>query len=234
MKKVILTVLLMVILITSSHAQFRVGAKGGANLSSIDMSMQSIELEIYKPRIGFHAGLMAEYMFSNHFGLHTELMYFNSGANIDADKYLQGVETPEGVEMEGHVSMNTFQLPLYVKTKFMLTNNLQLYVMGGGFATYSPEANQHVRLSGGGESMKVKWSLFDYKIQIMGEEESNIYMQQRFNAGVAVEAGIEMDRMVVGVGFRQVLNNMAAFGYLGVGKPTTKMWTANLSVGYYF
>ncbi len=234
MKKIIVAVLMMVIMITSSHAQFRVGAKGGANLSSIDMSLQSLELKIYKPRVGFHAGLMAEYMFNRHFGLHTELMYFNSGANIDADKYLQGVETPEGIEMEGHVSMNTFQMPLYVKTKFMLTNNLQLYVMGGGFASYSPEANQHVRLSGEGESMKVKWSLFDHKIKIMDEEESNIYIQQRFNAGVAVEAGIEMDRMVVGVGFRQVLNNMAALGYLGVGKPTTKMWTANLSVGYYF
>ena len=106
--------------------------------------------------------------------------------------------------------------------------------MGGGFATYSPEANQHIKWIGGGESMKVKWSLFDPKIHIMGDEESNLYMQQRFNVGVAVETGIEMDRMVVGVGFRQVLNNMAAFGYFGVGKPTTKMWTANLSVGYYF
>ena len=234
MKKITLSVLVLLLVATSSHAQFRVGVKGGANLSSIDMSMQSLELEIYKPRVGFHAGLMAEYMFSRHFGLHTELMYFNSGANIDADKYLQGVETPEGVEMEGHVSMNTFQLPLYVKTKFMLANNLQLYVMGGGFATYSPEANQHIRWIGGGESMKVKWSLFDPKIKIMGDEESNLYMQQRFNAGVAVEAGIEMNQIVVGVGFRQVLNNMAALGLLGVGKPTTKMRTANLSVGYYF
>ena len=234
MKKLIVAVLLMLFVVTSSHAQFRAGVKGGANLSSIDMSMQSLELELYKPRVGFHAGLMAEYMFSRHFGLHTELMYFNSGANIDADKYLQGVEIPDGVEMEGHVSMNTFQMPLYVKTKFMLANNLQLYVMGGGFATYSPEANQHIRWIGGGESMKVKWSLFDPKIQIMGDEESNLYMQQRFNAGVAIEAGIEMNQIVVGVGFRQVLNNMAALGLLGVGKPTTKMWTANLSVGYYF
>ena len=234
MKKITLSVLVLLLVATSSHAQFRAGVKGGANLSSIDMSMQSLELEIYKPRVGFHAGLMAEYMFSRHFGLHTELMYFNSGANIDADKYLQGVETPDGVEMEGHVSMNTFQLPLYVKTKFMLANNLQLYVMGGGFATYSPEANQHIRWIGGGESMKVKWSLFDPKIKIMGDEESNLYMQQRFNAGVAVEAGIEMNQIVVGVGFRQVLNNMAALGLYGAGKPTTKMWTANLSVGYYF
>lgn len=234
MRKITLAVLLLVLIATTSHAQFRVGIKAGANLSNISMNMQSMELELYKPRIGYHAGLMAEYMFSSNVGLHTEVMYINSGANINADKYLQGMDTPEGVSLEGHVNMNTFQLPLYLKTKFMLTNKFKLYVMGGGFASYSHDANQHVRLKEGSESMKVKWSLFDPKIQIMDEEESNLYMQQRYNVGLAFETGIEIDRMVVGVGFRQVLNNMAALGYLGVGKPTTKMWMANLSVGYYF
>ncbi len=234
MKKITLAVLLMLLISTTSYAQFRAGIKAGANLSNLTMNMQGVEFEIYNPRIGFNAGLMAEYMFSQHFGLHTELMYVNNGANIDPDEYIEGVENPDGISVEGYVDMHTFQMPLYLKTKFMLTNNLKLYVMGGGFASYSPGANQHVTLIEGSESMKVKWSLFDPKIQIMDEEESNIYMQQQFNAGVAFEAGIEMDRMVVGIGFRQVLNNMAALGYLGVGKPTTKMWTANLSVGYYF
>ena len=234
MKKITLVVLLVVFVATSSEAQFRAGVKGGANLSSIDMSMQNLELEIYKPRVGFHAGLMAEYMFSQHFGLHTELMYINSGANIDSEKYLQGVETPEEVSLEGHVNMHTFQIPLYLKTKFMLTNNIKLYAMAGAFASLTPNADQHIRMKAEGESMKIKWSLFDPKIQIIDEIETNIYMQQRYNIGAAVEAGIEMDRLVVGVGFRKILNNMAGMEILGVGKPTIKMWTANLSVGYYF
>ena len=46
-----------------------------------------------------------------------------------------------------------------------------------------------------------------------------------------------MDKVTVGVGFRHVLNNMAAFGYMAGGgsiKPTTKMWTATVSAGYFF
>ncbi len=234
MRKITLAVLLLSLIATTSHAQFRAGIKAGGNLSNIEMNFQSLELELYKPRVGYHAGLMAEYMFSRHLGLHTELMYINSGANIDADKYLQGMEAPEGVSLEGHVNMNTFQIPVYLKTKFMLTNNIKLYAMAGAFASLTPNADQHMRMKTEGESMKVKWSLFDPKIQIMDEIETNIYMQQRYNMGAAVEAGIEMDRIALGLGFRKVLTNMSAMEIMGVGKPTIKMWIANLSVGYYF
>ena len=234
MKKGIATVLLMMLVITTSHAQFRFGAKGGANLSTLDMTIQSVEIDFYKPRIGFHAGLMAEYMFSQHFGLQTELMYVNSGANFDGDKYKEGTGFADEVILEGYVNMNTFQMPLYLKTKFNLANNMKLYLMGGGFASYSPEANQHLKLSGAGESLKLKWSLFEHQVQIMGDEEDNVYAQHRFSSGVAVEGGIEINQFMVGVGFRQVLNNMSAVHFMGIGEPTVKMWTANLSVGYYF
>ena len=52
--------------------------------------------------------------------------------------------------------------------------------------------------------------------------------------GAAVEAGIEMDRFIVVVGFRKFLSNMSGIEILGVGKPIVKMWMANLSLGYYF
>ncbi len=229
---------LLLVTAVPSFAQFRMGLKSGANLSNINMNMSGVELEIYKPRAGFHAGLMAEYMFSRIFGLHTELMYVNSGATIDPEKYLQGMDVPPGTTIAGYVSMNTIQLPLYVKTKFEVSQGLTLYGMAGGFASYAPSADQHVNISSEGESMKVKWSLYEPKIRILDQEESNVYMQQRWNAGVALEAGVEFSQgWTAGIGFRQVLNNMAAFGYMVNGgslKPTTKMWTANLSVGYYF
>ena len=234
MKKVTISVLFILLAATSLHAQFRLGAKGGVNLSNMSMEMQSVEFDIYKPRTGFHAGLMAEYMFSHHFGLHTELMYFNSGANFDSDEFTKATGTPDGIKKEGHVNMNTFQMPLYLKTKFKLTDNIKFYAMGGAFASYSPEANMHIRISAEGESVKLKWSLFDQQIQIMDDSGDNEDVQHRFNAGVAFETGIEMNQFVVGVGFRQVLNNMSAIHYIGLGEPTIKMWTANLSVGYYF
>lgn len=231
-------ILLLLLIATPSFAQFRAGLKAGANLSNMNTNMSGVELEIYEPRAGFHAGVMGEYMFSRYFGLHSELVYVYSGATIDPEKYLQGLEVPEGTSVEGYVSMNTIQLPLYAKAKFTLPNRLKIYGMAGGFATYAPAADQHVRITQGGESMKVKWSLYDTKIRILDQEESNVYMQQRFNAGIALEAGVELSQgLTAGIGFRQVLNNMAAFGYMvngGSVKPSTKMWTATLSVGYYF
>ena len=237
MKKEVVYLAILLLFTTPSFAQFRTGVKGGGNLSNINMNMGGVELEIYQPRMGVHAGFMAEYMFGAHFGLHSELMYVYSGATINPKKYTQGLEIPEDVSLEGYVDMHTFQLPLYVKTKFSVAPNIKLYVMGGGFATFTPTANQHVRTSHEGESMKVKWSLFDPKIRILDSEENNVYMQQRWNAGLAAEIGGEvMNGVTVGVGFRHILNNMAAFGYLVGGgsiKPTTKMWTATVSVGYF-
>lgn len=230
--------MVLFLLVAPSFAQFRAGVKGGGNLSNIHMDMSGVELEIYEPRMGVHAGFMAEYMFTPHFGLHADPAYFYSGATINPGKYMQGLEVPEGVSLDGYVSMHTFQLPLYLKTKFALTGNYKFYVMGGGFASYSPSANQHVRTSFEQESMKVKWSLYESTIRILDQEESNVYMQHRWNMGLAAEAGVEIkDRITAGIGFRHVLNNMAAFGYFSGGgtiKPTTKMWTATVSVGYFF
>ncbi len=238
MKKKIIHLTALLLLVAPTFAQLRTGVKGGGNISNIGMNMAGVELEIYKPRMGVHAGFMAELMFGAHFGLHSELMYFYSGATINPEKYTQGLEVPEGVSLEGYVDMHTFQLPLYLKTKFAVFPNAKVYVMGGGFATYSPTANQHVTTSYESESMKVKWSLYEPKIRIMDSEESNVYMQQRWNVGLAGEIGAEvMDKVMIGVGFRHVLNNMAAFGYIMGGgslKPTTKMWTATVSVGYFF
>lgn len=223
---------------TPALAQIRTGIKGGGCFSNINMNFSGVELDIYTPRTGLHAGFMAEKMFSAHFGLHTELMYFYNGAIINPEQYVKGIELPEGTSLQGFIDMHTFQLPLYAKSKFNLSDNIRIYLMGGGFATYANMANQHVKISHGQESMKVKWSLFEPKIRIMEHEENNLYMQQRWNAGIAAEAGIETGKgITVGIGFRQILNNMAAFGYLignGSIKPTTRMWTASLSVGYFF
>lgn len=238
MKRKMMYIAALLLMSAPAFSQFRTGVKGGGNLSNIGMNMSGVDLEIYKPRMGMHAGFMAELMFGAHFGLHSELTYLYSGATINSQKYIQGLEVPEGVSLEGYADMHTFQLPLYLKTKFAVSPGIKLYVMGGGFATFAPTANQHVRTSYEGESMKVKWSLFDPKIRILDSEESNVYMQQRWNAGLAGEIGAEiMDKVTVGVGFRHVLNNMAAFGYMVGGgslKPTTKMWTASVSVGYFF
>lgn len=239
MKKSILFFGLFAVLSFPVFSQFNMGVKVGGNLSNIHINMNSVELGIYEPRIGFHGGLMFDYMFTDKFGLQTELMYVNSGATINPTMYLKGADMPSGVSLKGHLSMNTIQVPLSLKTKISISNTgISLYGMLGGFASYSPATNQQVTIYNSEETIKLKWSIFDEMIHLPNNTEYNVYMQQRFNVGITLEAGIDIaNRTTIGAGFRQVLNNMAAFGYTVNGitfKPTTKMWTANLSIGYYF
>lgn len=124
MKKGIFCIMTLLLLAVPSFAQFRAGVKGGGNLSNILMNFGGVDLEIYEPRVGVHAGFMGEYMFNPHMGLHTEIDYFYSGATIDPNKYTQGLEITDEVSLEGHVSMHTFQLPAYLKTKFLLARKL--------------------------------------------------------------------------------------------------------------
>jgi len=232
------TVWFMVLLLMAvpSFAQFRASVKGGGNISSMNMNIGGVELDIHEPRFGVHGGLMGEYMFSTHFGLQAELNYVFCGANINAARYTQGLDVPEGLSLEGYVSRHVFHLPLYLKTKFRLFENTKLYVMGGGVASFSPSAHQHIKQTYEGEYLKTKWSLYEPKIRILDEESDNVYMMQRWNAGLAAEAGVEVnDRMTVGVGFKYVLNNMSGVRYLGtIMQPETRMWIASLSVGYFF
>ena len=72
------TVWFIALLLTTlpSFAQFRAGVKGGGNISSMNMTMGNVELDIHDPRFGVHGGLMGEYMFSGVFGLQAELSYY--------------------------------------------------------------------------------------------------------------------------------------------------------------
>ena len=224
---------------TFVFAQFRTGIKGGGNLSNVQMNINGIELDSYDPRPGIHAGFMAEYMFGAHFGLHAELMYFNSGANINPEQFKKWFDVSEDISVTGSLNMHTFQLPLYLKTKFKISPTVKIYLMGGGFATYALKADMFEKLTLEGEQpLKLKWSLYEPNVRIFDQDESNVHLQQRWNAGLAAETGIEiMNRITAGIGFRQVLNNMAAYGIMsgsGSIKPTTQMWTATFSVGYYF
>lgn len=239
MKKRIIHLTALLLLAAPTFAQLRTGVKGGGNLSNVNMNINSVELDSYEPRPGLHAGFMVEYMFGAHFGLHSELMYFNSGANINSAQFKKWFDVSEDVSVTGHLNMHTFQLPLYVKMKFVLSPNAKIYLMGGGFATYALKADVFEKLTLAGEQpLKLKWSLYEHKVRIFDQDENNVHLQQRWNAGLAAEMGAQvMDKVTVGIGFRHVLNNMAAFGYMVDGgslKPTTQMWTATVSVGYFF
>ncbi len=52
MNKRITSLVLLLLMTISTFAQFRTGIKGGGNISNINMNMNGVELEIYKPPHG--------------------------------------------------------------------------------------------------------------------------------------------------------------------------------------
>lgn len=239
MKKRNILVAVLLLAVLPGFAQLRTGIKGGANLSQIDMNINGIELDAYRSRAGVHAGFMAESMFNPNMGLHGELIYFNSGADINPGQFKYWFDVAEDVSVTGHLNMHTIQLPLYMKAKVSISPQIKLYVMGGGFATYALKAEMFERLSLPGENpLKLKWSLYDHKVRIFDQDETNIHLQHRWNAGLAAEAGMETaNGITFGIGLRRVLSNMAAYGLTSGNasiKPVTHMWTASVSVGYMF
>jgi hypothetical protein len=242
MIKKIICFMALLLLAAPLFAQFRIGVKGGGNKSNLLRNMNGVKMEIYEPRMGIHGGVMAEYMFTPRFGLHSELLYFYSGATIVPEKYRR-LYYPQWPYVEssldGYMDMYLFQLPVYAKAKFALGRNVKLYVMGGGFVSFAVSGNQNVRdlsYSDYGSLGKHKWSLYEPYVRGMDYECLSDHLQQRWNVGLAAETGVEiMDGLTLGVGFRPVLNNMSAYGRLtGRNTFTTKMWTATVSAGYFF
>ena len=174
------TVWFIALLLTTlpSFAQFRAGVKGGGNISSMNMTMGNVELDIHDPRFGVHGGLMGEYMFSGVFGLQAELSYYYCGANINAARYTQGMDVPEGLSLEGYVSRHVFHLPLYLKTKFKLSENTRLYDgwRSSLFLSCCPPT-YHRRTR---EYLKTKWFVRTEN-PYPDEESSNAYMIQQWN-----------------------------------------------------
>ncbi len=86
MKKIFLFVAGFFLVATVSQAQIKFGAKGGVNISNIDIEVEGISISP-DALTSFHVGVMAKYQFSEQFGIQPELVYSAEGAEIESDKF---------------------------------------------------------------------------------------------------------------------------------------------------
>jgi len=231
--------LLLLLTTVPSFATVSRGREGWGNLSNMNMTMGNVELDIHRPLVRGARGIDggSTCFFVHLWAAGRVELPCSAGRTSTLQGTRRGWMFRRGLSLEGYVSRHVFHLPLYLKTKFRLSENQQALRDGrwGGFLlSYCP--HQHIKQTYEGEYLKTKWSLYEPKIRILDEESSNVYMIQRWNVGLAAEAGVEVnDRMTVGVGFKHVLNNMSAIRYMGtIIQPETRMWIASLSVGYFF
>jgi len=110
MKKITLVCIVLLCLFNvQSFAQAKFGFKVGVNSTSAGVSYEDSDEEeefrdAIKPKIGFTAGLAAEFGFSEALSLQTGLMLANKGYKIEYDE--------SGLSIKGKTSLNYLEIPL--------------------------------------------------------------------------------------------------------------------------
>lgn len=208
MKKLILLSIVLCVVSTIS-AQIRFGIRAGANLSNLYTSDSNTGLnsDQYKGKFGYHLGGMMEYSLSDMFSIQPELMYLNHGANLKKENSF--------LMKDGHITLNTLQLPLNLKAQFnMGKSSSKVFVYGGPYIGY----NIYGKVAG-----KIEGKDVDNKLYTKG---SNM---KRFDYGVGIGIGIEVNKFIISLGNQYGINDLS-------GPENGKMRVGNLSLstGYFF
>ena len=205
----------------SANAQFSVGVKGGLNASSIE------EYGAYSldTRAGFHAGIMAQYMFDDNWGLESGLYYSLLGGSEkewDYDHRLGVVEE----DYMATANPSYLQLPVYAIYKFRVGNDIAIYPNLGLYLGY-----------GLGGKYDVKGVRYNYQSrELVDVAENRDFFDDntnRLDMGVGAGLNLQYKKFVVGLGYEQgfLKINKHRFSY---GNEDAYNSNMKLSVGFMF
>ena len=116
MKKIIYLSTFLVILVSfsiTSHAQIQFGIKAGMNGNYIGQSLENPNDKINtKLKLGYHFGLLTEFMTAEDISFNAAIMYISKGVIIDQTNYL----IIEEATVEGHsvFTYNYLEIPLNI------------------------------------------------------------------------------------------------------------------------
>lgn len=207
MKKLIL-IAVVLSLTTSISAQIRFGVKAGGNMSTLYTNEQAggLNSDQYKFRFSYHFGAMMEYSLTDMFSLQPEIMYLNHGANLKSDNSF--------MMKDGHITLNTLQLPINAKAKFNAGKSTKVFVYAGPYLAY------HVYGKARG---KIDGASADKELFSKGSD------MKRFDYGVGLGVGLEMNKFTLTLG-----NQYGLYDISGSAKGRMKTGNLSLSAGYFF
>ena len=189
------------------NAQVRFGVKAGGTMSTVYTKYDGDKNDGFKARLGFQAGGMMEYQFSESFSLQPELMYVMNGAKLESVDL--GV-----AKLDNNMTLHNIQVPINVKFK-MGADDLKFYAMAGPYFGYIVSGKVKTKVG----DVTSSTDLYDIDALDM----------KRFDFGIGVGLGFEITKFIVGVGYQYGIANLT-----GIDKLTMRSGTFNLSVGYFF
>ena len=181
MKKATLTLLATIIaaVVLPAQAQYldpSLAIKGGLNYSKLYID----EAETEDGRVGFHAGIAANFPVSEVFSIQPELLYSTRGVEAEYD-----INNFEG---ENEFNLNYIDLPLMLKFKFAGIFNIH----AGGYAGYLIDANVSTTNQTG--TVQVDLDTDDFN---------------RWDYGVSAGLGVEVWRTEIGARYNLGLSEIA-------------------------
>ena len=194
----------MASIVAAQNSSFSI--KGGVNLSNF----YGDELNDKSMKVGFHAGIGADFEFAPNIGIQSGLFFSTKGA-----KY-----TYNSAEL--NVTANYLQLPVHFAYKIDVMPGTKVVLHAGPYVAY-----------GIGGKRKIDSQFTDILKPIFGEPEVNTFDKdfgyKPFDAGLGIGVGAEFGRILVDLGWDMGLTNLSR-----IDNANVKTQNAYLSLGYKF
>lgn len=214
MKRKILTILLFVLVSTAFYLQsqngWSLGVKAGLNISSAGGDFSDAN-----SRLGYNAGIIADYNFSESIFFRTGLDFTSKGAKHKTDY------------QQRDYHLNYLQLPLSLGYRIAATENINLTVSAGAYLAYGVYARKkytaHSWCGTPPVAPDVEWTS-------KGFDDSGM---RAFDSGLLGGIGIEYKQYMLLIGYELGLYNTMSGKYDG-GDPSWKNRNWSFSLGYRF
>ena len=225
MKRKILTILLFVLVSTAFYLQsqngWSLGVKARLNISSAGGDFSDAN-----SRLGYNAGIIADYNFSESIFFRTGLDFTSKGAKYkDAWNNIASDGTTGYQKRYYH--LNYLQLPLSLGYRIAATENINMTVSAGAYLAYGVYAREkYTAHSWCGTPPTTP----DVTITSKGFDDSGM---RAFDSGLLGGVGLEYKQYMLLIGYEMGLYNTMSGKYDG-GDPSWKNRNWSFSLGYRF
>jgi len=183
-------------------AQVNLGVKGGINMSNIYGS----DVSDTKAKVGFHAGILADYEFLYNSAIQTGIFFTTKGFKVDDE--------------EDNMTVNAMylQLPLHYAYKLDVSPGTRIVFHGGPYAAYGIGG----KITNGGE------------MDTFGDEGFFERFDAGLGIGVGAEFGAILLDIGWDMGLVDIINEDFLGADIGADFGSVKNQNAYLSIGYKF
>lgn len=183
MKKIIIVAIMSIVCMTATaqeKGQFRFGVTGGMNLSTANLDAS------HSSKIGFHAGFVGEYNFTDDIFLDATLKYS-----------MRGVKDVSVLGYKIEWNPGYIELPIHVGYRYAITDAVKVFIGVGPYFAYGITGK--IKANDGSDADLYS----DEAALVLGGK------YNRFEMGIGANAGIEFSRLQLRVGYDWGLTKMA-------------------------